>query len=460
MKSPAKNPPSSHLDSTSLTVLRDALRILERGFSELPPADESRDDPRGFSDILAQVAQRMADNFPYFHPLYAGQMLKPPHPIARLAYMLALWINPNNHALDGGRASSAMEKEAVAGIAKMIGWGTHLGHLTGGGTVANLEALWVAGSLHAGRTIVASEQAHYTHRRITGVLGLPFRSIPCDTQGRMDLDALRALLRRETVGTVVATIGTTATGAVDPLADLLELQREHGFRIHADAAYGGYFMLSGSLVPETRRHVEKLSSADSVVIDPHKHGLQPYGCGCVLFRDPAVGRLYKHDSPYTYFSSNDLHLGEISLECSRPGAAAVALWATQRLFPLVPGGEFSHSLDKGRKAALRLHELISNDRRWIPGPEPELDIVVWTPDAPSVSEASARSRAVFQEAAQNGLHLALADLPLSLFRLPDSMKRDAEHIRCLRSVLMKPEHADWIDRIWKILDTSAKKALS
>ena len=64
----------------------------------------------------------MRDNYPYFHPLYAGQMLKPPHPVARLAYALAMWINPNNHALDGGRASSAMEKEAVAGIARMFGW--------------------------------------------------------------------------------------------------------------------------------------------------------------------------------------------------------------------------------------------------------------------------------------------------------------------------------------------------
>ena len=80
------------------------------------------------------------------------------------------------------------------------------------------------------------------------------------------------------------------------------------------------------------------------MIDPHKHGLQPYGCGCVLFRDPAVGRFYKHDSPYTYFTSKELHLGEISLECSRAGAAAVALWATQQLLPLTPGGEFARGL--------------------------------------------------------------------------------------------------------------------
>src|SRR5271155_3120834 len=101
-------------------------------------------------------------------------MLKPPHPIARAAYALAMAINPNNHARDGGRASSQMEIEAVAEIARMFGFGEHLGHLTSGGTFANLEALWVAGQYAPDKAIAASDQAHYTHSRITGVLGLQF----------------------------------------------------------------------------------------------------------------------------------------------------------------------------------------------------------------------------------------------------------------------------------------------
>ena len=74
-------------------------------------------------------------------------------------------INPNNHARDGGRASSEMEIEAVAEIAAMFGWTEFLGHLTSSGTLANLEALWIAGQV-AGRRkrIVGSEQAHYTHQ--------------------------------------------------------------------------------------------------------------------------------------------------------------------------------------------------------------------------------------------------------------------------------------------------------
>src|SRR5207249_10682050 len=132
--------------------------------------------------------------------------------------------------------------------------------------------------------------------------------------------------------------------------------------------------LASNLAPETGRSFDRLSEADSIVIDPHKHGLQPYGCGCVLFRDPALGRFYQHASPYTYFTSKELHLGEISLECSRPGAAAVALWATQRLLPLAPGGEFATMLDRCRGAALVLYEKLCSDDRWVTCFAPELDI--------------------------------------------------------------------------------------
>ena len=408
--------------------------------------------------MLKEVAERLKDNYPYGDPLYAGQMLKPPHDVARRAYEMALKINPNNHALDGGRASSAMEKEAVAALARMIGWDTHLGHLCSGGTMANLEALWVAGQLDPGKTVLASTQAHYTHQRIAGVLGLPFETIPCDRRGRMDLQALEQRLAAGGVGTVVATLGTTATGAVDPLDAIVELRSQYDFRIHADAAYGGYFVLVSTMTEETRRAFDRIAEAASVVIDPHKHGLQPYGCGCVLFRDPSVGRLYRHESPYTYFTSTELHLGEISLECSRPGAAAVALWATQRLFPLVRNGEFAQGLAKGRAAALELYERLRKDGRFVTGTAPELDILVWAPRARRISQASALSQRIFAEAAQRELHLAIVTLPVQLIDVQD-MERDGDTIVCLRSVLMKPEHRAWTDRIWAILDAATSAAV-
>lgn len=446
-------------------LLARASEVLESKFRALPPfepATAGATDSAGMARVLDEVSHRLGDNFPYFHPLYAGQMLKPPHPVARAAYALAMAINPNNHARDGGRASSEMEIEAVAEIAGMFGWAEYLGHLTSGGTMANLEALWIAGQLAPGKRIVGSEQAHYTHNRISGVLKLDFASIAADDSGRMRLDALEDELRAGDVGAVVVTLGTTAIGAVDPLDQILILRKQYDFRIHVDAAYGGYFRLIADELDEPARAAyAALDQADSIVIDPHKHGLQPYGCGCVLFRDPAVGRFYKHDSPYTYFTSRELHLGEISLECSRAGAAAVALWATQQLLPLRPGGDFGQGLLRGRTAALELDRRLRNDARFQPlVGRPELDIVVWKVNAFTPEESSALTQKTFVACALHDLHLALVQLPHSWFQSPDhrrALQDSSESVMCLRSVLMKPEHESWLDAIWDKLTAACKQ---
>lgn len=448
------------LEQKSLEAFLEAAKKLDAGFGKLPEFAAPALDVKRIAEILAATAERLHDNYPYFHPLYAGQMLKPPHPVARLAYALAMWINPNNHALDGGRATSAMEKEAVAEIAAVFGWKDFLGHLCGGGTMANLEALWVASQVHPRKKVLASSQAHYTHKRISAVLQLEFESVPYDERGRMDMEALEERVARGDAGTVVATMGTTATGSVDPLPKILALRDKYGFRVHADAAYGGYFVLAENLAEETAQAFARIGESDSVVIDPHKHGLQPYGCGCVLFREPAVGRYYKHDSPYTYFSSAELHLGEISLECSRPGAAAAALWATQRLLPLARGGEFARGLERGRSAALALYDLLTKDDRFVTAFPPELDIVVFAPRAKSVSEASALTRKIFDAAAKRNLHLAVAELPTEFWGSNlGEMRRDWETMICLRSVLMKPEHSEWIPRIWEALAAATSEVL-
>jgi glutamate/tyrosine decarboxylase-like PLP-dependent enzyme len=447
-----------------LKLLAESQRTLDEGFAHLPP-NPATPLGKAASDILQQVATRLQDNYPYAHPLYAGQMLKPPHPIARAAYALAMSVNPNNHALDGGRASSAMEIETVAALAKMFHLPEHLGHLSSGGTFANLEALWVAGQIGhtedgTPKAVAASDQAHYTHNRISGVLGLPFISIPSDEDGRMDLTILESLLATEKIGTVVVTLGTTAIGSVDPLDQIVALHNKYKFRIHVDAAYGGYFTLAANLSPKTRAAFDAIQHADSIVIDPHKHGLQPYGCGCILFRDPAVGRLYKHDSPYTYFSSKDLHLGEISLECSRAGASAVALWATQQLLPYTPGGAFAQGLESCHTAALKLYQRLSESPHFLaPTAPPQLDIVVWAVRAPTPEASSALAQRIFDEAAKRDLHLALARLPVPLF--PQNSWQNLNQsgaqtsVTCLRSVLMKPEHLLWLDQLGQRLDAAA-----
>ena len=439
-------------DHKSLLLLGKMLNKLESGFTDLPDYQPTPDID-ALRPVLMSVAERMQDNYPYQHPLYAGQMLKPPHPVARLAYALAQFINPNNHAMDGGRASSLMEREAVADLAAMFGWKEHLGHLCGGGTMANMEALWIAARVHPGKKIVASDQAHYTHTRISQVLQVPFATVATDKNGRMDVSALKKLLPNGDIGTVVATMGTTGIGTTDPLEEIIELADMHNCRVHVDAAYGGYFILANNLASETRTSFSSIHKADSVVVDPHKHGLQPYGCGCVLFKDPEVGAYYKHDSPYTYFSSDDLHLGEISLECSRAGASAVALWATQQLMPLTDGSNFAKAISLCRNAACDLHSRLDADDRFLTVVAPELDIVLWAPTDGNASVISTLSRKMFDNAAARNLHLALVELPESLLASHwPSVEFDTPSVICLRSCLMKPEHAEWMDEIWEILD--------
>lgn len=436
------------LEKNSLSLMPEILNCLEMGFGHLPPYMQEA-DIESIRSVLLTVAEKMRDNFPYPHPLYAGQMLKPPHPIARLAYTLALWINPNNHAIDGGRASSSMEKQAVAHIAQMFGWETHIGHLCSGGTMANLEALWVASKLNPGKKILASSQAHYTHQRLCSVLGIPFEAVAVNDKGQMDLVDFENKLKVGDVGTVVVTLGTTSIGALDPLTEILQLKSIYSFRIHADCAYGGYFTLCSNLSASTTEHFNHLIEVDSLVVDPHKHGLQPYGCGCILFKDTSVGRFYKHDSPYTYFSSSELHLGEISLECSRPGASAVALWATQQLLPLIRNAQFAMDLEKSIQAALMLYQNLVDHPKFLVAMPPELDIVVWAPKAPNVKAISNLSQQFFDLSAQSDLHFALIKLPKSILKSHWAhLEWDDEHVTLLRSCLMKSEHLDWMDEIW------------
>jgi hypothetical protein len=122
----------------------------------------------------------------------------------------------------------------------------------------------------------------------------------------------------------------------------------------------------------------------------------------------------------------------------------------------VRGGEFAGILHRTRQAALALYEKLEGDQRFLTAFPPELDIVVWAVRAESVSAASRAARLIFEEAARRQLHLALAELPLQFFDLDAAgIRPDRETITCLRSVLMKPEHQDWLDRIWEVLLQSA-----
>jgi glutamate/tyrosine decarboxylase-like PLP-dependent enzyme len=245
-------------------------------------------------------------------------------------------------------------------------------------------------------------------------------------------DDLEAACHSGRVGTIVVTAGTTGLGTVDDIEEALRLREAYGVRVHVDAAYGGFFALLDELVPVAS--FRAIAGCDSVVIDPHKHGLQPYGCGAVLFRDPGVGRLYKHDSPYTYFTSDELHLGEISLECSRAGASAAALWMTLRALDLKP------ILSAGVRAARAWAALLRSSEELRLHVEPQLDIVTYFPRRGSLSEIDAATARVLDAGMHADDPVYLSTLRVGADAFPPDVERDADGARILRSVLMKPEH--------------------
>jgi len=426
-------------------------------------------DPHRLDRVFDAYLDRMEDHYPFHHPCYAGQMLKPPHPVAVAAYAAAMRINPNNHALDGGPGTSDLEQEVVADLAGMMGFPTEtLGHLTSSGTIANLEALWVARESHPDQGIAVSADAHYTHERMCGILDLPATTVETDAHGRIDLDALEEALTRGSIGTVVLTAGTTGLGSVDRIDEARTLCRAYDARIHVDAAYGGFFtLLADDAAPKLDgfpvESFRAIAGCDSVVVDPHKHGLQPYGCGAVLFRDPAVGRFYKHDSPYTYFTSNELHLGEITLECSRSGAAAGALWCTLQALPLSPTDGLGEIVAATHRAARRWADAIESAGALTLLTRPETDIVTYfpTPDEPTLNALDQASRHLFETAMND------PDDPVftSVLRLPSEtittlhpeLEADCDQAAVLRSVVMKPEHETYAEDLVTSLDGYARE---
>lgn len=448
-----------------------AFREWARTYGEFAGHPAAAVDEAAFEVAFEELTARLRGSYPFFHPCYAGQMLKPPHPVAVAGYVAAMLVNSNNHALDGGPATSVMEEEVVGQLAAMAGFADHLGHLTSSGTQANLEALFVARESRPGAGVAVSSEAHYTHTRMCHLLGIPVHTVPVDDRGRMDVGELERLLSAGNVGTVVATTGTTALGAVDPLHRIVPLARRYGVRVHADAAYGGFFRLLADgdaqpLAAETGAALRAIARCDSVAIDPHKHGLQPYGCGAVLFRDPEVARFFRHDSPYTYYTSRRPHLGEISLECSRSGAAAAALWLTLRLLPLTRAG-LGGVLAAGRRAAVRWAGLIGASPYLELYQPPELDIMTYysasSADAPSrLSRIAARSSEVMRRgmnAKEEPVFLSIARIPAAEFtaRHADAVV-DSDHTQVLRSVLMKPESEPYLELLHHRVEKLAKAA--
>ncbi|MFN5946074.1 MAG: pyridoxal phosphate-dependent decarboxylase family protein [Phycisphaerae bacterium] len=426
---------------------------------------EAEDFQDAFNDRLLELLARLKGDFPFQSPRYAAHMVAEQTLPSIAGYFAAMLYNPNNVSADSAPVTVRLELEACAMIAKMLGYGPESwSHLTSGGTLANIEALWMArtvkylplvvadmreqlalpampqgskleklhmspdASLHAlaqvfddayasfGKSddtvarcirayvdsphnvveqglarivraldsspvLLVPETHHYCFEKALDTLGIGRGAIwpvAVDAEFRMRVDDLEAVLQRvedagDHVLAVVAVVGTTEEGAVDPVDEILQLRsareraRLGSFWLHADGAYGGYLRTLtipsriglGAPVTTARLNgrevelplklpehsacnaLERLGECDSITIDPHKLGYIPYPAGAICFKSNLVKPIARQDAPYIEGTPRDVQyertsqsIGLYVLEGSKPGAAAAGVWLSHSLIPL------------------------------------------------------------------------------------------------------------------------------
>jgi glutamate/tyrosine decarboxylase-like PLP-dependent enzyme len=253
------------------------------------------------------------------HPRFFGYISSPGTPVTAIGSMIEAALNINATCWRSGPVATEMERLTIGWLKEMLGYPAEaVGLYTSGGSMANFAGLAAARSAKApvdvaregvgaiGRAMCAyvSEEGHFSVAKAAGMLGLGeanVRPVKTDEGFHMDLADLERLVAEDRAAgrlpfCVVASAGTTATGAVDPLRTIAEFAQREGLWLHVDAAYGGF----AAMAPGTRHLFDGIGLADSVALDPHKWMYLPVGCGCVLYRDPATARAaFSHSAEYT-----------------------------------------------------------------------------------------------------------------------------------------------------------------
>ncbi|GAA0540153.1 aromatic-L-amino-acid decarboxylase [Saccharopolyspora erythraea NRRL 2338] len=318
----------------------------------------------------------------------------------------------------------AVENSVVEWLAAEFGLPASAGgNITTGGSMANLSGLLAArhdrlGDDLAGGTVYLTAQTNHCVPKAMRIMGFPasaIRTVPSTPDLRMDVEAARSMIRADRAAglrpfCVLATAGTTSTGAVDPIAAVADLAAREDLWLHVDAAYGGFFQLT----ERGRRGFEGVERADSLVLDPHKGMFLPYGTGMLLVRDPAVlarsHALFDDDVPYL----QDLAAGELpdyaelGIERTRE-FRGLRMWLPLRLHGV---SAFREALDEKLDLAAHAHRELSAIPGVVCGPPPELSTVVFSVPAAGNrgnqvlrERINARAEAFFSSTAVGGRYL-------------------------------------------------------
>jgi L-2,4-diaminobutyrate decarboxylase len=303
-----------------------------------------RIDDRGGADGMTLIRELMDNGIQLHHPAYMGHQVCPPFPTAVVADLVISMLNQSTAVFEMSPIGTVIEQEVVRWLADRAGYPeTSLGTAVSGGSAANLTALLAArarwnDSGRAGKrpVILCSADAHYSIARAASIMGIASDDVvkvATDDQHRLDVDALAAALREREVMAIVATSGSTATGAFDDLRAIATLRDKHDSWLHVDAAHGASVVLSERLRPL----VDGLDLADSLAWDPHKMLWMSLAMGVVLVRDGRwLRRAFEANAPYLFNAERASdNIGEMTIQCSKR-ADAIKLWLTLQMFGTQP----------------------------------------------------------------------------------------------------------------------------
>ena len=306
-----------------------------------------------------------------------------------------------------------LENMLIRWMCRIMGFPeTAIGNLTSGGSIANLIAIVTAREAHDIKArdidqsvIYLSEQAHHSIQkaiRIAGLAEAHLRYIPLDDGLRLSVDALeKAIIDDKKKGLIPffinASLGTTNTGAIDPIDPIAAIAKKHHLWFHVDAAYGGFF----KLVPELAAKFQGIEKADSITLDPHKTLFLPFGTGAILIKNKEkVLKVHHYLADYmqdTIGANEEISPADVSPELTKH-FRGMRLWLPLKLFGLKP---FKAALEEKLYLTRYFYNEIKPLEGYELGPEPELSVAMFR-YIPVAEEANAFNKKLIQAILKDG----------------------------------------------------------
>jgi L-2,4-diaminobutyrate decarboxylase len=363
-------------------------QIEKRPVVEWTPAAELRElvrisgesaDPLDLARLVARYSNQL------HHPSYMGHQVCPPMLDSAVADLLISFTNNSTAVWEMSPIGTVIEKEVVRWLADLAHYPeTSEGTAVSGGSAANLTGLlaararWNHDAANAGKRpiVITSRDAHYSVARAAAIMGIPavdVLKVATDDAHRIDVDGLEETLAAvearddASVLAIVATAGSTATGAFDKLDEIALLRDRFRTWLHVDAAHGASVLLSESLA----HLVHGLERADSFSWDPHKMMWMPLSLGTILVRDGIwLRRAFEADAPYL-FNAGSENLGEMTIQCSKR-ADAIKLWLLLRSRGTAPIVE---AMERVTALTRYLYDRLIESEDFEPVHEPDLNIL-------------------------------------------------------------------------------------